>query len=136
MRTAWALAVWLTGCAGPISRIDPAATHADAGTGNVHPPAKGALVIHTETYLFLDGDVARYPHTGYWIHDAEGQKLRFVPNHIGTSDQDPTPVTIAPGRYLIRLESIDASPRVFWVTVEKNRLTEIEASDIPAKGDR
>lgn len=127
---AGALAV--VGCAASKPAIDPRGSYPDLGTGNVSPSAKGALLVHTETFPSMDGDVLRNLHSGYDAYDPQGQWLFFVPNHRHSSDESPDPVDLAPGRYLIRPEAGGSPRRTFWVTIQEGKTTEVDVAKLPA----
>jgi hypothetical protein len=64
--------------------------------------AAGVLIVFTPTFLYSDGGVPYYPHTGYDILDERGGHVRRVENHRGLNDETPESIRLAPGRYVVR----------------------------------
>lgn len=71
---------------------------------NSEPKASvtGYLVVYTDTESPINvGDIVYYPHTGYKIYDSHGVYLRFVRNHMSERDEQPSRVSLPPGRYTV-----------------------------------
>lgn len=62
---------------------------------------KGLLVAYTDTEEYNDGQIRYYPHTEYRILDLNGKLLKKIRNRVSRNDENPTPVALAPGFYLL-----------------------------------
>jgi hypothetical protein len=145
MRISVALLLMLLGAGCPTqgaSRLDPRASYPDARTGNVVRPESenGCLtVMSPRIRVDQDGRLFELPHdldwasshlvpSGYSVFDRQGRHLLDVPNHspLVVSDEDPTPVELPPGRYLVRLDQALPGVGAFWVTIEPRGRTEVD----------
>jgi len=119
---------------GPPS-LEPSASYPHPKEIHRKSPLLTGLVISTEKFVDLNlGDTeegTQIRPTGYTVYDEKGQRLFYVRNYIGRRDTEPTRMALDPGRYLILLEKPGDRPPVFWVTVEEDRLTEVEVSSLP-----
>jgi len=136
-----ALAGSLAACAAPQdARIDPSGTYPDVGTGNIHRDEYrgGYLRVFTPN-LRVDPqgkpaepecDTAYVVASGYSIYDPEGRRVFEVANHspLITADEGPSVVGLPPGLYLIVLDCPVGEARAFWVTVEAQKLSEVDAT--------
>ena len=94
------------------------------------PLVTGTLVVRTQTRAVYDGGIYYYPHRGYEILDRHGNLLRRVPNRRGLNDEDPMRVDLPPGTYLIRAETDRAERPEFFVTVEADRIVELDVEGL------
>lgn len=85
--------------------------------------ALGTLVVFTETFEVVDGDIVYFPHRAYRILTEQGEAVRRVPNHRGVNDERPTHVHLEAGTYLIRTETALGDQREFYATVRPGRTT-------------
>ncbi|HXX93035.1 MAG TPA: hypothetical protein VEN81_05340 [Planctomycetota bacterium] len=98
------------------------------------------LVILTERFLDLnlgdpdEGSLLRP--TAYTVYNAKGERLLYVRNYIGLRDTEPVPIALDPGQYLILLDKPGDRSPVFWVTVEAERLTEVDVRSLPQEPRR
>jgi hypothetical protein len=66
------------------------------------PAVSGYLVVYTDTENPTNtGDIMYYPHTSYKIYDTHGKFLRRVANHMNSEDENPSRVSLPPGRYTV-----------------------------------
>ena len=93
-------------------------------------PAKGSLIVFTETYSVLDGGIYYYPHLPYEILTREGRRVRRVPNHRGENDEKPMTIHLLPDTYLIRAESLTGESVEVFVTIEAGRVTRIDIREL------
>jgi hypothetical protein len=145
MRTSVALVLLLIGAGCSTSGgipPDPRVPHPDARTGNVPREASddGSLTVETATIrVSQDGrsfEDSRDPNwctslpapSGYSIFDREGRHVADVPNHspLVVTMEGPTPVSLPPGRYLVRLDRPVGCVRTFWVTIESRWHTVVD----------
>jgi hypothetical protein len=97
---------------GPISRSAPA--------------AKGRLQVFSDTETHQSGDnTYYYLHSGYDIKDANGKELKYVPNHFGDMDEQPSVVTIPTGKYKIVARAASYGRVTVPVVVQEGRTTVI-----------
>ncbi|HVE41906.1 MAG TPA: hypothetical protein VNM14_18575 [Planctomycetota bacterium] len=142
-----ALALALTACQpARESRPDPRGSYPDAGTGTAsrEPSEDGRLTVETvmirvnqDGRCFQDSrDINWYTAlpapSGYSIFDRDGRPVADVPNHspLVVTMEGPTPVPLAPGRYLLRLDRPVGDVRTFWVTIEPRRHTIVDPARI------
>ena len=96
----------MTGCASDqkVTLLPPVTPDSGRIPGQMTP---GFLVVYSDTENPINTDTGAmyYPHTGYVIYDARGAKVRYVQNHISTSDETPSRVSLPPGNYTIRAQS-------------------------------
>ena len=62
----------------------------------------GQLQVYTATEGHDEDAVYYYPHSAYTIFGANGEKVRYVRNHIDRYDETPQIVSLAPGAYTVR----------------------------------
>lgn len=111
----------MTACSTPrqlttVEPVGPSRTSAAA--------AEGALQVYTATETHPDGDnTYYYPHTSYLVYDSAGHKVKFVQNHIGTMDETPSVVFIAPGNYTVQAEAEGLGRVRIPVVVQPRRTT-------------
>ena len=121
---------------------DPLAAYHDARTGTVarEESVDGRLTVETARIrVSQDGrqfDDSRDQNwytslsapSGYSVFDREGRHVADVPNHspLVVTMEGPTPVPLAPGRYLVELDRPVGSVRTFWVTIEPRGHTVVD----------
>jgi hypothetical protein len=72
------------------------------GPGRSEVVRTGAVQVYTATEQHNDGDnTTYYPHTSYLVCDEQGQKIKYVANHVGTMDENPMLVDLPAGSYII-----------------------------------
>jgi len=145
MRSAAALLLSLAACQaapGP----DPRAPYPDAGTGIVvrEESQDGRLTVATAMIrVNQDGRCSydsRDPNwytslpapSGYSVFDRDGRPVMDVPNHspLVVTMEGPTPVSLPPGRYLVRPDVPVGDVRAFWVTIEPGGHTVVDPARI------
>ena len=141
----------LTACAAPRdSHIDPAGPYPDVRAGNFmrEETDHGVLVVYTSRMRVnqegrwsgqsdgLDWDSSHSVYTGYTIYDQSGHLWKEVPNHspLVISDERPSDVALAAGRYLVRLDRAQGEVQTFWVTIEARRRTEVDPARLVPRG--
>src|SRR4051812_30618154 len=139
------LLLGLSACTAPQEpRVDPNGPYPDAGLGNVPREAvdAGQLTVHApRIWVDQDGRPHELPNhpgliwdsshevsSGYRIFDQEGRLVTETPNHspLVVTNEGPSELSLPPGRYLVKLDLPDGSARVFWVTIERQRRTEVD----------
>lgn len=123
----------LAGCAfGGPSSLEPKETYPHAKEVRRKSPGLAALVVSTERFLdatYPDEGVLLRP-TGYTVYDEKGRRVFYVRNYIGMLDTSPTRIPLDPGRYLVLLEKPGDRTPAFWVTVEEDRVTEVDVATL------
>lgn len=84
---------------------------------------KGTLLVYTETSGQLISGNYYYPYQPYEILNSGKEVVKYVPNHLSNTDENPTPVSLTPGTYLIRPEG---SNNEFWITIEADETTVVD----------
>jgi hypothetical protein len=110
----------LIGCASPraLTLAQP------VGPGNSGTGRMGALQVFTATETHLDGDnTYYYPHSSYLVYNRQGQKVKFVPNHVGTMDEESTVVLLPPGSYVVLADAEGYGRVRIPVVLKPNRTT-------------
>jgi len=89
------------------------------------------LLVFTERYWdpnIGDPDAGtKHAFTGYTVYDERGKKIEYVSQR----DQEPTELSLTPGRYLILLERPEGHAPLFWVKVELGRIIEAHVDQLP-----
>lgn len=68
-------------------------------------PTQGNLEVYSQTEEYgEDMSVPFYRHTGYWIYK-DGKPFKRVWNHKDVEDEDPSIVTLPPGKYVVRAQA-------------------------------
>ena len=62
---------------------------------------EGCLVVFSALAPMNMVDADYELHSSYTIYDSQGKRLKRVPNHLGSLDQDPTPVYLPAGQYQV-----------------------------------
>jgi hypothetical protein len=112
----------LAGCGAERDQVNPFNDYPDARTGNV--PATGMLTVEGVANPGEPGGQGKYEPvvtSMYSIYDESG---RFV------KDSTAPTTSLAPGRYLIRVDNDNFKPTPFWVTVESGKTTVVDARTI------
>jgi len=123
----------LAGCAlGGPSSLEPKESYPRAKEVRRKSPTLTGLVVSTERFLdatYPDEGAMLRP-TGYTLYDEKGRRVSYVRNYIGMLDTSPTRVPLDPGRYLVLLEKPGDRAPLFWVTVEEDRITEVDVNTL------
>lgn len=93
-------------------------------------PEFGTLVVFTDTFAVVDGDIEYHPHRPYQVLTGQGKPVRRVRNHRGVNDEKPMHVSLAPGVYLIRTESERGESLEFYATIRSGLTTELRVSEL------
>lgn len=123
-------------------RLPPNSPYPDAGTGMPRSQGSGELVVYTATYPSREasrggipgpGSDAWHVYSGYTVYSADGGRIGYIQNHpsSASSDESPSTVLLAPGRYLIRTDLPAEHPEIFWVTIEAGKETRVDAMNLP-----
>ena len=97
-----ALALAMAGCAS-VQRAAVAEPVGPAPVGRASMLPGGALIVYTATEQHEEGgDTYYYPHVGYHIYAEDGRLVKYVPNHVGFTDEAPAIVNLSAGRYTLR----------------------------------
>lgn len=66
-----------------------------------------------------------YQHTGYYIYNQSGERLRYIDNKRGHYERAPMVVKLPPGKYVVKAKAKD----YFWVNIpveiKAGKLTEV-----------
>ena len=62
---------------------------------------EGCLVVFSALAPMNMVDADYELHSSYTIYDIQGKVVKRVPNHLGSLDQDPTPVYLPAGQYKV-----------------------------------
>lgn len=123
-----ALAATLAGCASSTpENVNPSSKHPDLGKGNMSQ--EGTLVV-------VGPEMAEYEGGGQGVHEANTGPIFAVYDQQGRfiAKTDTGEMTLAPGRYLVRTEPAHGAPSLFWVTVEKGQVTEVNTGKVEEHG--
>ena len=98
----------------------------------------GQLVILTPLHRVGDAEVTDYPNmdsvrSGYAIFDKDGRHTAHVDNYVTNISPGPVEQSLAPGRYLIKLDDSTQGPPYFWVSVEKGKLTVVQERELASR---
>lgn len=113
----------LAGCSTEPEHVDPFNNYPDVRTGNI-PMDTGTLTVEGIPRAGMSGGQGKHgPELLplYSVYDEAGNFLKDV--------TDPS-TSLAPGRYLIRVESDQFKPVPFWVTVVTGKTTFVDARTI------
>lgn len=123
---ACALTLILSACADSPRQVPPREEIPDAGTGPREKDGRGMLRVHVQP----DYDSGRYgletgqpPESFYHVLTEDGRVVESDVRDV---------VALRPGRYLIEVPHATEHARWFWVTVNANEVTEVDARKIPA----
>lgn len=123
-------------------RLSPTANWPDANKGAEPRTETGDLIIYTTSYPnreasrgYMSGkdQPVWHVYSGYTVYGADGVRIGYIQNHTSypSSDEAPSTVLLAPGRYLIRTDLPSDRPEIFWVTVEAGKETRVDAMNLP-----
>ena len=111
------------------SAVGCSSTHHLAVTEPVGPgisevARSGALQVYTATRSRSVGDnTYYYPHKGYLVYNEAGQRVKYVRNHLGITDETPSLANLAPGSYVVVAEAEGYGQVRIPVVVKANRTT-------------
>ena len=92
----------------------------------VDQTSPGYLQVFSSTEQTQWGEGSYYNvHTSYRVFDANGRPSKFVANHDGATDEDPTKVELAPGTYTVFAESDKAGMVKTQVVVKPYQTTAV-----------
>jgi len=119
---------WATSPAGLaiVTRSYPSADAIGSVDVRARDAGNGSLVVNTDTFEVSDGDIEYYPHRSYDLLDPQGVLLQRIRNHRGLNDEEPTPVALAPGVYLVRTVDRRGVRREVYATVRSGQTTVLE----------
>ena len=84
----------------------------------------GHLRVYSDTKTREIGEnTIYYTHTAYTIRDPSGKLVKYVGNHVGSTDEMPTLVTIPSGSYLVVAESLRYGRVTVPVKIQDGRTT-------------
>jgi hypothetical protein len=130
--------VWFCGCATPRPSLllDAVGPVSSARTGAFGEEA-GFLRVFSATEHRLEGGIDYHPHTPYTIYTPEGQRVRGVQNHVGTSDQRPMTVRLPPGRYAVyaRAEGQGRVGVPVVIVASRTTVVYLEGKGLPEAGE-
>jgi len=94
--------------------------------GPVGTAPGGYLKVYSATVQHeVDDNMYYYPHRSYFIYDAQGKDMiKRVQNHVGTMDETPALVALAPGRYKV-LADDEGYGRIMFPVVIRPRQTTV-----------
>jgi hypothetical protein len=131
------------GCSSsPSERVDVRGPYPDVGRGNAEGNLNpGTLVVYTPVTAdlssgrsWLNGSDEAPPivYSGYTVYSPEGKRVEYVRNHslLPSTDEPPSEVALAPGRYLIKPDSAGPRSGQFWVSVEAQKETRVDVGKI------
>jgi len=115
------LAALLAGCATKPVALAPVGPRPGDRTSYV---STGHLRVYSDTKTReIAENTIYYPHTAYTIRDPSGKLVKYVFNHVGSTDEIPTLVTIPSGSYLIVAESARYGRVTVPVKIQDGRTT-------------
>lgn len=90
------------------------------------PGGTGYLAVYSETKpKRLDKGPPYYLHTSYIIQNESGQKVKWVPNHVGDMDQQPQVISLPAGKYEVIARSTSYGLVHVPVIVSSGQKTEV-----------
>ncbi len=90
----------------------------------------GKLVVYTKTKAVEDGGAYYYPHEPYEIYNNENVLIQRIANHLDLLDENPTHVSLLPGKYLIwTYTDKNNNGEKMLVTVESNNTTTVQTTN-------
>jgi hypothetical protein len=127
MATSFLALCCVAGCsAGGREKIDISGGHPAYGTAEKMTPAAVQADMDTGRLLVTTGGTPPvYP--GYKVYDPSGLKVAHQASQAGSGAEGAAELTLAPGRYFVRLDEPAQGPREFWVTVERAKVTRVGA---------
>lgn len=110
-------------------RVDPGKRYPDAKTGNMtHEKTEYGILVVAPPASTESGP------TGYGIYTADGRMVAEMPDRddLVVPPQGPTEIALPAGRYLVQLDRENGKAKVFWVTIEPKRRTEVDPARLDA----
>jgi hypothetical protein len=106
--------------------VKPVTSYGDLGTGNVRPIEVGTLVVYTpKSFLSKPDSASISVEEPYSVHEISGRLLRTVANRDPITGEAPTPVSLRPGKYLLRFED-RSEIKECVVTIEANAVSRVD----------
>ena len=90
----------LTACAAAPREVITTAVGPQPKAAGPYQP-EGCLVVCSALAPMNMVDADYELHSSYTLYDAQGKTLKRIQNHLGSNDQDPTPVYLPAGRYQV-----------------------------------
>jgi len=104
----------------------PVTSYGDLGRGNVRPVEEGTLVVYTRKCFLSKPDSSSVPvDEPYTVHEVSGRLLRRVANRDPITGEAPTPVSLPPGKYLLRFED-RSEIKECVVAIEANAVSRVD----------
>ena len=120
-----ATTVWVAGCvsAGRVTVL-PAVGPPPFETG--YALADGRLAVYSafDPGATSDPDASIH-HSGYRIYSVDGKQLRYVKNWVGSFNEEPEIVSLAPGRYSVVARATGSEIVKVPVTIEAGKITSL-----------
>lgn len=90
----------------------------------------GKLIVFTSTYPVEDGGTYFYPHEPYEIYNDKNVLIQRITNHLDQFDENPTQVSLPPGKYLIWTSTDKKNNgEKMLVTIESEKTTTVKTSN-------
>ncbi len=94
---------------------------------------KGKVIVYNNTIPIEDGGIYYYPHEAYDILLSDHSLLVSIPNHLSNNDENPTPVELPPGDYIVRTGSDSQDLHEYAFTITANKLVSLYPEKKKAK---
>lgn len=121
----------LAGCMTSDDAINPRGSYPDLTTGSAEARDRGTLEVRTSAIDAPDReakDTLREHLPRYVVYDESGRRVAEVRNRMDAEGSEKLEALSLPsGRYLVRIDERDAEPSAFWVTVQPNQITRVDA---------
>jgi hypothetical protein len=92
--------------------------------------SEGELVVFSRLHACTEGDNPTwYQHSDYRIYNFQGKLVKYVGNSIGEYEQAPLPVTLPPGRYIVRSRARDYLRVEVPVIIKPGQTTNVHLDD-------
>ncbi|NNC94825.1 MAG: hypothetical protein HKN92_04635 [Chitinophagales bacterium] len=75
------------------------------GKSQENQDRNGDLIVYTRTYAVEEGGAYFYPHEPYEIYNDKNELIQRVENHLEATDENPSKLSLPPGKYLIWTET-------------------------------
>jgi|SRR6185503_3393215 len=118
----------LAGCSSGPKRVDTSGKHPSLGKSEKMTAAALEAEVETGRLLVVAPATPGALQSGYTVYDEEGLPVAHETNRAGFREQGPVELKLAPGRYFVRLDEAVPGPRQFWVTVQRLKVTRVDAA--------
>jgi hypothetical protein len=93
-------------------------------------PGQGQLEVFSAVRGRVEGDNPTwYQHTGYYIYNRQGKRLKHVANTVGYYAQAPRVITLPAGQYLVKAQAKDYLWVEVPVIIDPGRTTRVHLDD-------